>query len=347
MSYLNTDVPELGGYATGLVLANVELLEGRMEHLMEGVLAEIHELSEAILLDAEGDADTVLSILLSLRGQHGDSGTAPVVTKSRRILPENTAAVAGMTRHLGLYERLLLYRLLLQRIPRLIYPRQPRSDAELPSTAKGRLAYMVNAFADKAYMIFSEHVPHCRAAGFHSYVDACEEVWSGLCEYCILPMENTYDGKLVSFSRLMLKYRLQIVAVCDIKDTTGVHETTTRFALLRSAGEDWEPLPSPMILPRTPAAYLEFLHTTATPSFGEITAAAELCGLSLDRVDTLPSQELYTLWTNSGWHDATDRTPAPLLSSVWRVKEADIDTFLCYLNLEASEDPVLGIYPLL
>ena len=71
MSYLNTDVPELKGFDTGTVLGNIELLEGRLEGMLEATVAEIAELAEAILQDASGDTDTVFSILLSLRGQPG------------------------------------------------------------------------------------------------------------------------------------------------------------------------------------------------------------------------------------------------------------------------------------
>ena len=43
MSYLNTDVPELKGFDTGTVLGNIELLEGRLEGMLEATVAEIAE----------------------------------------------------------------------------------------------------------------------------------------------------------------------------------------------------------------------------------------------------------------------------------------------------------------
>ncbi len=342
MSYLNTDVPELKGYDTGTVLGNIELLESRLEGVLEATLGELSELADAIIQDASGDPDTVFSILLSLRGQPSEEGSTPL--KSRHLLSQNVRPLSDMTRHLGLYERLVLYRLVSERAPALPILGK-REENTLPATAKGRVAYMSGAFADKAYIRFAERIPHCRAAGFHSFVDACEEVWSGLCEFCILPLESAAEGKLMGFSRLIVKYRLQIVAVCEIAGAGGAREDATSFALLRSAGEDWEAEPSPLANETTPLALLEVLHTTANPPYSEVMAAAEFCGLTPIRADTLPMGAAYALQSDEDRR--TDEPSAPLISTVWRLQGADLTAFLCYLSLEASEDPVLGLYPLI
>ncbi|MBQ9779498.1 MAG: hypothetical protein IJW00_01000 [Clostridia bacterium] len=339
MSYLNTDVPELKGFDTGTVLGNIQLLESRLEGLLEAVLGELSELADAIVMDASGDHDTIFSILLSLRGQPTEEGTS---LKSRRLLPRNIPILTGMTRHLGLYERLLLYRLILDRVPTLpVFG--TRDLYALPTTAEGRVAYMPGALADKAYIQFAEHISHCRAAGFHSFVDACEEVWNGLCEYCILPLESSAEGKLVSFSRLTVKYRLQIVAVCDIHGPGG-KEDTTRFALMRSAGEWWTAEPSPVSDEKHPPEQMELLHASANPSYSEVMAAAEFCGLTLARSDTLPRGTAYALWSEEDWQQENEDIP-PLIITVWHTAKADLSAFLCYLFLEASDDPILGLYP--
>ncbi len=345
MSYLNTDVPELKGFDTGTVLGNIELLEGRLEGILEATVAEVFELSEAILQDASGDTDTVFSILLSLRGQPGEAEISPL--KARHLLSQNVPVLEKMTRHLGLYERLLLYRLVTARVPDLPLF-EAVSDNILPASARGRVAYMPGAFADKAYIRFAEEIPHCRAASFHSFVDACEEVRGGLCEFCILPLESTADGKLMGFARLIIKYRLQIVAVCDIRGSAGGQESTTRFALLQNAGEDRERSPLSPLFRNHPNHYLELLHMTANPPYNEIIAAAEFCGLSLARVDTMPAGGIPEILAAEDWlPPVANQGIAPLISTVWQTERADLTAFLCYLSLENSDDPIIGFYPCL
>ncbi len=341
MSYLNTDVPELKGFDTGTVLGNLELQEERLERMLEATVGELSELAEAILRDASGDPDTVFSILLSLRGQPGEEGN--VFLKSQGLLQENIAFLGNMTRHLGLYERLVLYSLIIERLPQL--PTSDTRPEDVPAAAKGRIAYMAGALADKAYICFAEHIPHCRAAAFHSFVDACEEVRGGLCEYCILPLESTTEGKLLGFSRLIIKYRLRIVAVSDIR---GAGEEIMRFALLKTADEDWRIEPSSLTSERYPVAYLEVLHAATQPSYSELTAAAEFFGLSPVRVDTLPRNDMYTLRSDLvGQSPTVQEVSLPLMTTVWQVSRQNISAFLCYLALEASEDPILGLYPLI
>ena len=341
MSYLNTDVPELKGFDTGTVLGNVQLLESRLEGMLEAVLGEIYELSDAIYQDASGDPDMVFSILLSLRGQPASDGNLPL--KSRHLLDISLPTLTAMTRHLGLYERLILYRLLAERIPSLA-TMEKSERYSLPASAKGRIAYMKGALADKAYIHFSDFIPHCRAANFHSFVDACEEVWSGLCEYCLLPIQSNAEGKLLSFSRLIVKYRLQIVAVCDISGASGIGDDQTRFALLRSAGDTWTAEPSPLSDEQHPPLLLELLHTSPTPAFSELMAAAEFCGLTLERADTLPEGAIYALRSDQNFQQG-DAETASLINTVWRLESTDLTAFLCYLAIEANEDPILGLYP--
>lgn len=333
MGHLNTDVPELRGFDTGIVLENLRRLGIRMDEAWESTVAQLYELAESILQDAGNDPETVESILLSLSADGSEDGAEP--SRPAHLLPDNYPAVEASTRHAGLHERLILYGFI-HSIGKRCHPEQigasaPRKkgkrDAEPPiaPAARGRVAYMPNPLADKAYLRFSAHVPACRAAAFHSFVDACEEVRGGLCEYCILPLETTADGKLTGFSRLIVKYHLYITAVCDVANHALPEGNITRFALLRRVPET-HALPTDGH-PR----YLELLHRVAVgPSFEELLTAADFCGLRLQRVDTLPMPE-------------EPSTPPPLCV-VWEVADADPEVFLTYLTLEASEDTVMGMY---
>ena len=59
MPILNTNIPELSGFDTGLCLSNLDVLSLRQDRVNESVLAVLSELAEAIIHDAEGDPDTV------------------------------------------------------------------------------------------------------------------------------------------------------------------------------------------------------------------------------------------------------------------------------------------------
>ncbi|MBO5042928.1 MAG: hypothetical protein J6D87_08180 [Clostridia bacterium] len=344
MSYLNTDVPELKGYDTGTVLGNIELLEARTETAMEAVLCELSELAEAIIRDASGDPDTVFSILLSLRGQQGEEEDPPL--RNANLLYQSLPPLRGMTKHLGLHERLFLYHLILKKLPALPVWGDHREIPSLPSDAQGRIAYMAGSLANKAYMRFSDHIPGCRAAIFHSFADACEEVRSGLCQYCILPLESSSEGKLMGFFKLMLKYSLQIIAVCDVKVTGGVSEKVTRMGLLRLATGENKALLSPIVGDTPSDRYLELLHVTAVPSYSEIMAAADFCGLSLRRTDTIPTESAHFLRSKDPWNaDIASTSTLPLFSGIWEVSSAHLEVFLLFLTLEAPENPMLGLYP--
>ncbi len=338
MGYINTDIPELRGYDTGVILGNLARIGRRLDAEMGASIAQIYELAEAIGKDAAGDLDTVESILRALAAEPPGPTDEPDPTAPDA---PDAPVIAGMTERLGLCQRLILYRALAEGTSQTIAPSPvtqagtPPATPPIASAAQGRIAYMPNAFADHAYLSFSRrlaatHGGACRAAVFHSFVDACEEVYNGLCEYCILPLEHTADGKLTGFSRLIIKYRLYITAVCDVENHTLTEASVTRFALLRRASD--APVLTFTTDPRP--RHLELLHTTATaPSLTDVMVAATFCGLTLRRLDTLPAPE-------------RPDAPPPVCV-VWdtsKASEADMTVFLTYVALEASEDRVLGMY---
>ena len=328
MSLLNTDIPELAGFDTGLCLSNLDVLGARQDRVSESVLAVLAELRDAILRDAEGDPDTVDSILLSLQSMSAEGEDSTTHQPSDSVAPVNREAMTKLSARSGLYARLLLYAMLEEKQPSDL-PVGGRAVSPLPASVRGRIAYMPAAFADKAYLALSAAVESPRAAATASFVDACEEVRSGLCEFCILPLENTHNGRLVAFTRLILRYGLQAVAVCDLENGAAEGQIT-RFALLRASREG--SFPAPLRLPAEgEPLYLELIHTGDAPSVTDLLSAAEFCGFRLCRVDTLPRFEEF------------DGDPLPV-SCVLDVAGGDLPTFRRFLSLEASEDTVMGLY---
>ena len=205
----------------------------------------------------------------------------------------------------------------------------PGGVSPLLHSARGRIAYMPAAFADKAYLALSAAIESPRAVATPSFVDACEEVRGGLCEFCILPLESSHSGKLTAFTRLLLRYNLRIKAVCDLENGAAEGQIT-RFALLRATHEGY--FPAPLRPPKSgEPLYLELIHTGESPSLTVLLAAAEFCGIRLCRVDTLPRL------------DEPD-SDSSLLSCVLDAADGDLPTFRRFLSLEASEDTVIGLY---
>ena len=327
MALFNTDIPELSGFDTGLCLSNLDILGARQNRVSESVLAVLAELADSILRDAGGDPDTVDSILLSLRSSsEGDDGDEPLAPAD--VSPANRDFFRRMSARSDLLARLVLYTMIEEK---LSSSRSPAKPSPLTAAARGRIAYMPTAFADKAYLRLASHVKNPRAAATAGFVDACEEVHSGLCEYCILPLEDSQSGKLTSFTRLILRYRLCITAVCDLENAAAEGQVT-RFALLRAASNEDFPSPLTPPLPGEPL-YLELVHTADSLTLTELLTAAEFCGLTLCRADTLPSLD-----------DAGMESEAPSLSCVLNAAEGDLSVFRRFLSLEASEDVLLGVY---
>lgn len=195
--------------------------------------------------------------------------------------------------------------------------------SELSESAAGLVLYQKSSFADEAYLGFAKHVEGLHAQYASSFSRACEDVYNGLCEYCILPVFNTSEGPLGSFYRLIDRYDLKIVATCTARAAEGSPETT--FALLRR-----ELLPNEPLLAKHERRYLAFTLTEGSdPVAARLLAAAELCGLSPEAVDTtLPSEAGESI----------------SLRYTLSVANGDLRSFLLYLAMDAPHYRPLGLY---
>ena len=346
MSFLPTDLPDLRGYDSGIVLSNLSRLRTREEHLDEQVLTQLWELAGAVLRDAAGDPDTLMGILLALHTEGEETGLRPV----QGTLPEYRDLIDRLHTRGALYARLVLYYFLDVRNPggrRTVLPLR-----EVPPTARGRVAYMTGSLADKAFLLFSEQLPGLREADAHSFVDACEEVFNGLCQFCIIPLESAEEGRLSAFSRLVVRYGLQTVAVCDVTQRGINGMRRTRFALL-CAGEG-DPVFRCCWPEESPHCF-ELVHISRTsPSAADVLAVAEFCGMRLVRADTLSAadaavlsrgrdDESYDQSASDGTLPVCMQFDSPPVEDSDR-RENNLSVFLRWLMLEAGDDLVTGCY---
>ncbi|MBQ8431901.1 MAG: hypothetical protein IJX28_03360 [Clostridia bacterium] len=199
--------------------------------------------------------------------------------------------------------------------PSLFFP-----DPELADLREdARVVYQRNSYSDSAFLCFSKKKKHLQATYTHSFQAACEDVYNGLCELCILPVETSAEGQLSSFSKLIDRYELKIVSICEILGTDA--SKATRFALLQKQ--------LPTVWPTGKETFLEIsLPLEESPSPAAILLAAELCGLRPYRLDSIPAA------SSQGFS----------ARFVFRTDHADLYAYLLYLAMEAPHYIPVGIY---
>lgn len=105
-----------------------------------------------------------------------------------------------------------------------------QSNDPAASGSHGRIALVRNRYNEEAFSIFERSVQGAKPEFFSSFADACEDVFDNLCEFCILPVENTGDGRFFGFYSMIDRYELRICAVCEL-ETENAPETI-RYALV-------------------------------------------------------------------------------------------------------------------
>ena len=319
MGLLYSNIPELEGSDTSVVLNNLVDSEYALEVLIEKRIANLCELSEAIISDG-GDADIVKSIVLSIRSESGaDSGN---------VIDQNRQIADAIFSKFSLVERLTLFKEIFEKIDIEGMDMSKHLPLEESITvsdeASERIAYLKNSYNDIAYMQFSSLLNSPRAAYFGSISDVCESVYNGECEYCILPVETSGDGKLLSFYELLIKYNYKINAVYDLHGESGY----TRYALISKKYG----FGANTLRPKNKSRYFEFVLTeNDSLSLADILSAAEFCSMKLKRIDTLNTTQ--------------DKNSIGVkICPVFRVDGADLQTFLAYLNIDCPDVEFLGLY---
>ena len=110
------------------------------------------------------------------------------------------------------------------------------STEPTPAGAHSKISFIKNKYNDLAFERFSHFVPNAKADYATSFKESCENVTDGFCEYCIIPITSSSDGRLMSFYSLLDRYELKICAVTDIDDDET--SKTIRYACVSRACHD-------------------------------------------------------------------------------------------------------------
>ncbi len=183
------------------------------------------------------------------------------------------------------------------------------------------VSYLKNSLADIAFNNFSKLLKDPRVAYGETFSDVCEDVYYSRTPYCILPIENSDDGRMTSFCNMIRKYGLKIVLTCNVESANG---KTTGFALLKRDIEKIECKSS-----ISDGEYVEIgCNFGEIIRLQEVLQAASYFGFNLHNVDSFPiyysEKEYYfdIIFKGSG----------------------DLKKLLFWLELEIPRFEIIGIY---
>ncbi len=320
MGLIFYNIPELIGSNTEVSLRNLSELEERLNLIIEERLAHIDELSHAITQDGE-EIDIIKSIILSLKPES--------FCDSNKIIDKNVKSINSIYSALSLRERLLICESILcsyasgEKINYEMFLDFPKRIIDPKS--KDRIAYLKSTYNDAAYLEFANLLSSPCAAYYDSIANVCESVYNDTCEYCILPLETSTDGKLSSFYDLILKYGFTICAVYDLHHADS--NKHTRYGLI-SKGNTIHTTP---LKTKSKIKFIEFVFEhDSYPSLTDVLSASEFCSMRLRRIDTLSILQ--------------NKNKTPLICPIFRVDTADLNTFLTFMTIDCPTLKILGIY---
>lgn len=150
-----------------------------------------------------------------------------------------------------------------------------------PAGSHGKIAYPKNNFNDAAFSALSSSISAPRAVYTASINSACEAVADGSCEFCILPIENSVDGKLFGFYSLIDRFELKIASVCDIE---GEGDLRIKYALVGRNSRE----PANQLFEKSKFVFEFFVLDSGNGLLDGLFEAAGECNADLLSIDVRP-----------------------------------------------------------
>jgi len=195
-------------------------------------------------------------------------------------------------------------------------------QAELTPARDRRVSFVRGNGSGRAFERFAKYVPGVLAEYEEDFRRALEAVANGETTFAIVPIENSFDGRLNSFYRLMEKYALSIVLVADIPSDD--YESSTRFALVYKKLD---------IIEAEGEELFECKITLGEPcELADIINAAAYFGAEVYKVYSLPL-------SSGGRENSFD--------IIFSLVGANVSGLFCYLMLKYPHLSPVGVYTLL
>ncbi len=192
-------------------------------------------------------------------------------------------------------------------------------QAEINAGQDKKVSFVRGNQSGRAFEYFAKFVPGVLAEYEEDFKSACEAVANGESTYAIVPIENSLDGRLNSFYRLIEKHTLFIVLTTEIPSDD--YETSTKFALVYK---------NPDIIEAEGKEFFECKLTFSHQSeLGNIILAADYFGAEVCKIHSLP----LSFGGRENYFDI-----------IFGIDGADIAGLFCYLFLEYPHFSTVGFY---
>ncbi len=167
------------------------------------------------------------------RGENPFSDLLPTIsaeTAAKGVLPENEALIAAklaadegayLADFCGKTTAALRAAVKLHPSPMLFAERDALKNG-------GRVSFAESRVLSAAFAAFQKRDSDLTPTYVRSFADACEDVAAELSDYCILPIENSREGALLTVYGLIERYELFIARVCNLE----IDGIITKYALL-------------------------------------------------------------------------------------------------------------------
>ncbi len=191
-----------------------------------------------------------------------------------------------------------------------------------PAGAHGKIAFVRNRYNERAYEQFSERLIGAKPLYVSDFSEACDSVYNGQASYCILPIENSTNGRLFGFYAMIDRYELKICATAEIEGNDTAE--SVRYALVgRSALRS---------LSRAQPCVLECSLTREDGSrLSELLTASAALGATVGKIDFLPLEYDHSFYR---------------AFFTFRLSAADAPAFGLYLSLSYPNYTPIGFYTL-
>ena len=187
-------------------------------------------------------------------------------------------------------------------------------------TPEARVCYVKGDLSERALAIICRALPSVIGVPQAGFAAACESVYYGKSDACLLPVENARDGFLHSFARLVAEYEL----CCTMRiELTDEEDAVHAFALYRTE-YGCPAVDAPICMEFSAKIPKRF-------SPGAFLQTAADCGVGLMRIACAKIDA-----------DGTQSLHLHLC-----ISESDFETFLCYLYTELPAFQLIGVYPTL
>lgn len=196
------------------------------------------------------------------------------------------------------------------------------SSEDVAAGSHGKIALVRNKFNELAFSCFSRIIKRPKESFVSSFTAACEEVYDGVSEFCILPIENSQNGRLFGFYSMLDRYELRICAVCEAESGDGL-EGNVKYALVGRALPDR--------IPKDSKWYLELSVVSDSGAvLSEIAQVSRVFGAELIKIDSLPVE----------YYEGLQK-----YYFTFGLAESNIPAFDLYLTEEYDSYTAVGIYP--